>query len=70
MIKYPGEDFQNNAVFCNSGHDTIIHTQKNCPVCIREMELFGLRGMVALLEDKIKLMEEIKNGDGCDREIA
>jgi len=69
MIQFPDEEFLPTVDFCDNGHNTIAYTGKNCPVCIREMELFGLRGRVALLEDKIKLLEEIKNGDGCAREI-
>ena len=47
---------------CRNGHDEISYQTKNCPVCTREIEIFGLRGNIAELKGGIEtLKEKLKN---------
>ena len=43
---------------CNNGHDEIVYVGRFCPVCVRDHDIFHLKGTIAELKGGLETLKE------------
>ena len=43
---------------CNNGHDEIVYAGRFCPVCVRDHDIFHLKGTIAELKGGLETLKE------------
>ena len=56
---------------CCNGHDEVVYSGKDCPICLRDIEIFILQHTIADLisgmeQLKLQLKKELIKGGGKD----
>ena len=47
-----------NLNFCNNAHDEIVYAGRCCPVCVRDYDIFQLKGTIAELKGGLETLKE------------
>ena len=47
-----------NLNFCNNAHDEIVYAGRCCPVCVRDYDIFHLKGTIAELKGGLETLKE------------